>query len=52
METIIGLLAIYIWVHGSIIVGTKVKGTTTYENVVLIAGLVTLVLLLIGSALP
>jgi hypothetical protein len=37
---VLGLAAIYSWVHGAIIVGKKITGTTTYENAVLIFGLV------------
>lgn len=46
---VLGLVLIYSWVHGAIIVGKKVKGTTSYENVVLIVGLVGFVLYVIGT---
>jgi hypothetical protein len=47
--TILGLIMIYSWVHGVVIIGRKIKDTTTYENVVLIIGLVALVLFVLGS---
>lgn len=49
METIIGLIMIYAWVHGAIIVGKKIVGTTQYENVVLVVGVVAFVLFIMGS---
>jgi hypothetical protein len=39
----------YAFVHGAIIVGKKVQNTTPYENAVLIVGLVSLILLVLGS---
>lgn len=49
METILGLIMLYAWIHGIIIVAKKIVGTTTYENVVLIVGLVAFLLFLLGS---
>jgi len=49
METILGLVMIYSWVHGAIIVGKKITGATQYENVVLIVGIVGFVAFVIGS---
>ncbi len=51
MDLIIGLVMIYVWVHSVVIVArnnTKVK-RTGYENAVLIAGLVTIVLYVMGT---
>jgi hypothetical protein len=48
-ESILGLVMIYSWVHGAIIVGKKIKGTTQYENGVLIAGAISFTLFVIGS---
>ena len=47
-ESILGLVMIYSWVHGAIIVGKKITGTTQYENIVLIVGVVAFALFLIG----
>lgn len=49
MALILGLLAFYVWIHGAIIVGTKVENTTTYEKILLITGLVFFVLILLGQ---
>ena len=49
METLIGLVMIYAWVH-SVVLGFKyMKETTTYEKVVLLAGLVGFVLYVVGT---
>ena len=47
-ESILGLVMIYSFIHGSIIVGKKITGTTKYENVVLIVAVVSMSLLLLG----
>lgn len=47
-ESILGLVMIYSFIHGAVIVGKKITGTTKYENVVLIVGLVSMSLLLLG----
>jgi len=47
-ELILGLVMIYSWIHSSIIVGKKITGTTQYENVVLIVGLVAFVVFVLG----
>lgn len=49
METIIGLIMFYAWVHGAIIVGKKVENTTQYENVVMVVALVGFILYLFGT---
>lgn len=49
METILGLLMFYAWIHGAIIIFKKVERTTNYENGVLIAGFVAFCLYLIGT---
>lgn len=46
---ILGLAMIYSWIHGAIIVGKKIKGTTQYENVVLIFGAIGFLLYVIGT---
>jgi hypothetical protein len=46
---ILGLAMIYSWVHGAIIVGKKIQSTTQYENTVLIFGLITFALYVIGT---
>lgn len=51
MESILGLIMIYTWVHSIIIISklvTKQIKTTTYENVVLIAGAVGFFLIIMG----
>lgn len=48
METILGLIMFYSWIHGTAIVFKKIKGLTQYEKVVLWVGLVSLVMLVIG----
>lgn len=47
-DLIIGIVAIYAWVHSIIIISRKVKDTTKYERVVLIASLIAFVLMFIG----
>lgn len=49
METILGLVMIYAWVHSIIIISTKVQGVDTYEKAVLIAGAVGIALYIIGT---
>lgn len=49
MDTLIGLVMIYVWIHGAVIVGKKVKGATSYEKGVLIAAVSTLVLFIVGA---
>jgi hypothetical protein len=49
METILGLVMIYAWVHGVIIISKKIKDTTSYENVVLIGGMVAMFLYVMGT---
>ena len=49
METILGLIMIYAWIHGTVIIFQKIKETTTYEKVVLWAGFIAFALYLIGT---
>ncbi len=51
MSELIGLAAIYLWVHTAVIVHKKVVGITPYELFVLIAGAVSLLLLIIGLSM-
>jgi len=43
-ETILGLMMIYVWIHGGIILVKKTKELTTYEAILVIGGLITLAL--------
>lgn len=49
METILGLVIIYFWVHAVVVVFMKTKKTTTYEKVVLVSGFVGFLLYLFGT---
>ena len=49
MEILLGLVMYYCWIHGTVIIFKKLKDTTSYENAVLIGGLVGFVLYLIGT---
>lgn len=49
METILGLVMVYSWVHSVIIIGKTMKDTTNYENTVLIIGLIGFIMSLIGA---
>ncbi len=44
MIAILGLAIIYSWIHAVIIVNKKIKGTTKYENWVMIIALVTAII--------
>jgi len=46
---ILGIGMIYSWIHGSIVVGKKIKKTTKYENGLLIFALVSFVLYVLGT---
>jgi hypothetical protein len=48
-EAILGLVMIYSWIHGVIIVCKHIKGTTQYENAVMIVAVVGFALLVIGT---
>ena len=48
-ESILGLVMIYSWIHGAIIVGKKITGTTKYENILLIVGISSFALFVVGS---
>jgi hypothetical protein len=49
METILGLIMLYAWVHSIVIIVKKLKEPTGYETAVLIAGAVGFVLYIIGT---
>lgn len=49
METLLGIAMIYLWVHSLVILFKKVDRTTQYENIVLIGGLISIVLFVLGS---
>lgn len=49
METILGIVMIYAWVHSTVIIARKLVGTTSYEKVVLYASLTAFVLYIIGT---
>lgn len=51
METLLGLLMIASWTYSIIIIINKIEVTTTFEKTVLIFGLVTFVLYVIGTTL-
>jgi len=51
MDVLLGIVMLYSWIHGSIIVAKKVRETTQYENVVLIVAGVGLLLTVIGLAI-
>lgn len=48
-DTVLGLVMIYSWIHGVIIICKKTENTTKYEKAVLIAGLVGITLFVLGS---
>lgn len=50
MEILVGLIALYVWVHSVIIIAPKMKGATQYEKAVLVAGIVAFVLYFLGTA--
>lgn len=47
--TILGLVMIYTWVHSIVIVAKKTQNITSYETVVLIAGVTGIALYIIGT---
>jgi hypothetical protein len=49
METLIGFIMIYTWVHGVIIIVKKLKEPTAYETAVMILGVVGFLLYIIGT---
>lgn len=49
METLIGFIMIYSWVHGTIIVIKKIANTTQYENAVLVVGVIGFALYVLGT---
>lgn len=49
METLLGLVIMYTWVHGTVIVAKKIENTSTYENTVMIMGIVGFALYFIGT---
>lgn len=50
MDTLIGIIVVYLWVHSIIIVAKKVKNQTPYETGVLIGGATFVVLYVLGTA--
>jgi len=50
METLLGLVMIYVWAHSVVIVVKKVHRPTTYETTVMILGLVSFLLYIVGTA--
>lgn len=49
MESLIGLIMFYAWGHSLVLIFTRVKLETPYEKAVMIAGLVGIVLFVMGS---
>jgi len=49
MESILGLIMLYTWVHSIVIVYKKTKDLTQYETGVMILGLVSITLFIIGA---
>lgn len=49
METILGFMMFYTWIHSVVIITKKVKGVSTYETAVLIIGASGFLLYLIGT---
>ncbi len=49
MEAIIGLGMVYAWTHSTVIIFKKTKDMTGYEQGVMIAGFVGVILYIIGS---
>lgn len=49
METIIGFVMIYAWIHSIVIVSKKISGASTYEVVVMIAGATGFMLYVMGT---
>lgn len=47
---ILGFIIIYTLVHGAVIVAKKIQGTSTYENVVLVAAGVVVLISFAGLA--
>lgn len=49
METILGFVMMYAWVHSVVVITKKVKDVSTYETVVLITGATGFLLYVIGT---
>lgn len=49
METILGFVMIYAWIHSVVIVSKKITNVSTYETVVLITGATGFLLYVIGT---
>lgn len=49
METILGLVMIYSWVHSVIILNKSKEARTPYERGVIIVGLTGIILFIIGT---
>lgn len=50
MTVLVGLIALYVWIHGAIVLFTKTENLTQYEKVLLIAGGILFILSIIGFA--
>lgn len=49
METLLGLIIMYVWVHSVVILVKKTKELTTYELTVLLIGLAGVILYIMGT---
>lgn len=49
METLIGLIMIYAWIHSTVVIFKKIKGLTEYEGVLLWVGFVAFLLFVLGT---
>ena len=50
METLLGIVMVYAWVHSIVVIFKKVERTTKYEKAVLIAGFVGFILIVLNVA--
>lgn len=49
METILGMVMFYVWIHSGIIIGRKMKFALRMEKTIVIVGAVMFVLTILGS---
>ena len=49
MDTLLGLIMIYAWIHSIVICAKRIKNTTPYEKIVLWVGVVAFGLYIIGT---
>lgn len=49
METILGFMMIYAWIHSIVIVSKKITNVSTYEVVVMIVGAAGFMLYVMGT---